>query len=142
MDLRCLFNLPINAKFLTIIFKVLHCVTPVTSNHIRMTLIFGFTPANAFQPPLTILNTMKRVDWASGVAPYEFYREKAWQASQALAYLAEETKFTLQGDTLANKLRSVTAELTRAADLLDGTTDDTITFFDGTGTEQKDFKLN
>ena len=24
---------------------------------------------------------MTRVDWATGVAPYEFYREKAWQVS-------------------------------------------------------------
>ena len=78
--------------------EVLHHVTPVTSSHVRVTLIFGLrwgrvsrvtilsrvtcsSPANAFQPPLTILSSMTRVDWATGVAPYEFYREKAWQVS-------------------------------------------------------------
>ena len=81
-----------------------------------------------------------RVDWATGVAPYEFYREKAWQCSQALAYLAEETQFTNNREKLARKLRSVVAELTRAADLLDGVTDDTITFFDeNKNKEQKDY---
>ena len=113
-------------------YQVLHHVTPVTSNHVRVTLIFGLSPANAFQPPLTILDTMIKVDRENGVAPYEFYREKAWQASNALAYLAEETEFTLSGEQLARKLRSVLVELARAADLLDGTTQDTITSFDET----------
>ena len=83
------------------------------------------SPANAFQPPLTILSSMTRVDWATGVAPYEFYREKAWQVSHvyivtcnnvkcndvtcqtshALAHLAEETRFTKSGEVLARKLR-------------------------------------
>ena len=117
--------------------KVLHHVTPVTSDHVRLTLIFGLSPANAFQPPLTILSSMIRVDWATGVAPYEFYREKAWQASHALAYLAEKTTFTQSGEQLARKLRSVTAELGRAADLLDGTTVDTITFFDETKNKEE-----
>ena len=113
-------------------YQVLHHVTPVTSNHVRVTLIFGLSPANAFQPPLTILDTMIKVDRENGVAPYEFYREKAWQASNALAYLAEQTEFTLSGEQLARKLRSVLGELARAADLLDGTTQDTITSFDET----------
>ena len=112
-------------------------MTPVTSDHVRLTLIFGLSPANAFQPPLTILSSMIRVDWASGVAPYEFYREKAWQASHALAYLAQETSFTHSGEELARKLRSVTAELARAADLLDGSTSDTITFFDETKNKEE-----
>jgi len=110
--------------------EVLHHVTPVTSDHTRVTLIFGLSPANAFQPPLTILSSMIRVDWATGVAPYEFYREKAWQTSNALAHFAEVTPFTKDGSKLASKLRSVATELIRAADLLDGTTEDTITFFD------------
>jgi len=121
--------------------EVLHHVTPVTSDHIRLTLIFGLSPANTFQPPLTILSSMIRVDWATGVAPYEYYREKAWQASHALAYLAKRTTFTLSGEELARKLRSVTAELERAADLLDGTTVDTITFFDETkNNEEMDYE--
>ena len=84
---------------------------------------------------------MFRVDWATGVAPYEFYREKAWQCSHALAHLAEETQFTTNRETLARKLRSVVAELTRAADLLDGITDDTITFFDESkNKEERDYQ--
>ena len=46
--------------------EVLHHVTPVTSDHTRVTLIFGLSPANCFQPPLTILSSMIRVDWATG----------------------------------------------------------------------------
>merc|ERR1712142_755331 len=117
--------------------EVLHHVTPVLSDHVRVTLIFGLSPANAFQPPLTILSSMIRVDWATGVAPYEFYREKAWQMSNALAYLAEETLFTRNGETLSKKLRSVSQELTRAADLLDGSASDTITFFDETKNKEE-----
>ena len=130
MDQRYFSN--ISKKMYNYSYQVLHHVTPVTSNHVRVTLIFGLSPANAFQPPLTILDTMIKVDRENGVAPYEFYREKAWQASNALAYLAEETEFTLSGEQLARKLRSVLVELARAADLLDGTTQDTITSFDET----------
>ena len=105
-------------------------MTPVTSDHIRVTLIFGLSPGNAFQPPQTVLGSMVRVDWDTGVAPYEYYREKAWQAHNCLAYLAEETVFTQDRMFLARKLRSVATELTRAADALDETIDDAIKFFD------------
>merc|ERR1712215_538721 len=93
--------------------EVLHHVTPVTSDHVRVTLIFGLTPANVFQPPMTILSTMTKVD--GGLALYEFYREKAWQTSHALSYLAQQTNFTLSGEILPGKLRSVIQELNRAA---------------------------
>jgi len=121
--------------------EVLHHVTPVTSDHTRVTLIFGLSPANAFKPPLTIFGTMVRADWATGVAPYEFYREKAWQTSNALAHFAKMTPFTKDGSILASKLRTVTTELIRAADLLDGTTEDTITYFDANkNKEEVDFE--
>ena len=55
-----------------------YCHNIVTCHVSRVTCC---SPANAFQPPLTILSSMTRVDWATGVAPYEFYREKAWQVS-------------------------------------------------------------
>jgi len=120
--------------------EVLHHVTPVTSNHVRQTLIFGLTPANAFQPPRTIYSSMVRVDWASGVAPYEYYREKAWQLSQALAHMAETTTFTTDTQLLARKLRCVREELTRALDLLSGEETDVISFFDEVkGKEQQDY---
>ena len=104
-----------------------HWHSPIPANHVsRVTILPRVTccsPANAFQPPLTILSSMTRVDWATGVAPYEFYREKAWQeshvyqnimsrvyyitcqTSHALAHLAEETRFTKSGYVLARKLR-------------------------------------
>merc|ERR1712133_43584 len=117
--------------------EVLHHVTPVKSDHTRVTLIFGLSPANAFQPPLTVLSSMVRVDWATGVAPYEFYREKTWQASHALSFLAQQTSFTTSGTDLARKIRSVSQELTRAADLFDGSASDTITFFDETKNKEE-----
>ena len=84
---------------------------------------------------------MVRADWATGVAPYEFYREKAWQTSNALAHFAKMTQFTKNGSILASKLRTVTTELIRAADLLDGTTEDTITYFDANkNKEEVDFE--
>jgi len=64
------------------------------------------------------------VDWATGVADYEFYRAAAWQCSQvrgeeeeeeedhlrspctqALAHLAESTTFTRDASHLATRLR-------------------------------------
>merc|ERR1719430_1971661 len=111
--------------------EVLHHVTPVTSDHVRLTLIFGLSSANAFQPPMTILTTSINVDGRE-VAQYEFFREKAWQASHALAYLAQGTTFTQRGEKLARKLRSVAEELARAADLIAGTAVDGNIFFDET----------
>jgi len=120
--------------------EVLHHVTPVTSHHVRQTLVFGLTPASAFQPQRTIHSSMVRVDWATGVADYEFYRAAAWQCSQALAHLAESTTFTRDARHLATRLRSVTSELARAADLLDGTSSDVISFYDEVkGEEEEDY---
>ena len=56
-------------------------VRPRVSHVTILSRVTCCSPANAFQPPLTILSSMTRVDWATGVAPYEFYREKAWQVS-------------------------------------------------------------
>ena len=118
-------------------------MTPVTSDHTRVTLIFGLSPANVFQPPLTILSSMIRVDWSTGVAPYEFFREKSWQCAQVLTHLALETSFTRSGADLGRRLRSVSAELSRAADLLEGVTDDTITYYDeNKNREEMDYDKN
>ena len=42
--------------------EILHHVTPVTNDAKRISLIFGYAPANCFQPPKTNLRTMERVD--------------------------------------------------------------------------------
>ena len=64
--------------------ELLHHVTPVTNNIIRISLIFGYAPANAFQPPKTILKTFQKVDQTLKMANFEFFREKAWQTMHCL----------------------------------------------------------
>ena len=66
--------------------ELLHHVTPVTNNIIRISLIFGYAPANAFQPPKTILKTFQKVDQTLKMANYEFFREKAWQTMHCLKH--------------------------------------------------------
>ena len=45
----------------------------------RISLVFGYGPANSFQPQKTVLKTMQRVDTFHQMANYEFFREKVWQ---------------------------------------------------------------
>ena len=66
--------------------ELLHHVTPVTNKIIRISLIFGYAPANAFQPPKTILKTFQKVDQTHKMATYEFFREKAWQTMHCLKH--------------------------------------------------------
>jgi len=120
---------------------VLHHVTPVTSNTVRTTLILGFQPANAFQPPCTVLGPLIRVDWDTGIAPYEYYRAVAWQLATALTGLAKQTGFTRDGAALALKLRTVEAELGRVAALLEGSQTDTIPYYnENTRAEEMDYR--
>ena len=42
--------------------EILHHVTPVLNDVKRISLVFGYAPANCFQPPKTNLRTMERVD--------------------------------------------------------------------------------
>ena len=66
--------------------EILHHVTPVLNNNVRISLIFGYGPANSFQPPKTILKTMQRVSTFYDMANYEYFREKAWQTMNCLDY--------------------------------------------------------
>ena len=75
--------------------EILHHVTPVTSSGTqRISMIFGYAPANVFQPPKTILKTFQKVDQKHHMADYEFFREKAWQAKHCLDHFVENTHFT------------------------------------------------
>ncbi len=60
----------------------------------RISLIFGFAPANSFQPPKTILQTMVKVDSRMRMARYEYFREKAWQGMNCLKYYVDEVKYS------------------------------------------------
>lgn len=110
--------------------EILHHVTPVTNKIRRISLIFGYAPANAFQPPKTILKTFQKVDQTHKMANYEFFREKAWQSMHCLKHFVDTVPFTTSGDALGDKLRSVAGELIRAANLLQDKEDDTIKIFD------------
>lgn len=110
--------------------EVLHHVTPVTSTTRRISLIFGYSPANSFQPPKTVLGTMRRVDVVHNLADYEFFREKAWQSLFCLKYFVENTTYSDDGKSLGPKLRSVAMELLRSADILESKVEDVIQVFD------------
>jgi hypothetical protein len=110
--------------------ELLHHVTPVTNNIIRISLIFGYAPANAFQPPKTILKTFQKVDQTLKMANYEFFREKAWQTMHCLKHYVDAVPYMQSGEVLGDKLRVVAQELMRAADLLQDKEDDSIKNFD------------
>lgn len=118
--------------------EILHHVTPVTNDVKRISLIFGYGPANAFQPPKTNLATMQRVDTFHQVADYEFFREKAWQTMHCLKHYVETIPKS-PSLVLGEKLRVVANELIRAADILEGKTQDTIVIFnEDVGKMEKD----
>lgn len=110
--------------------EILHHVTPVNNQIIRISLIFGYAPANSFQPPKTILKTMQKVDQHHKMANYEFFREKAWQSLHCLKYYVDNVPYTSNGQYLSEKLRAVATELIRTANLLNDSEDDTIKVFD------------
>ncbi len=61
---------------------------------LRISLIMAYTSANCYRPPKTILQTMIRVDTVHKMAEYEYFREKAWQCSNALKGYAVNIKYT------------------------------------------------
>ena len=73
--------------------EVLHHVTPVLSDHRRISMIMAYTPANAYQPPKSVLSTMRRVDQVHHLGDFEFFREKAWQCSFALKGYVHNVKY-------------------------------------------------
>jgi len=110
--------------------EIFHHVTPVLSNTVRISTTHCLTPRNAFQPPKTLLATMMTCDHDTGIAPYEYYREKTWHISHVLSHFAKNTPFSADGTVLGAKLRPVIEELTRAANILDSTQSDAQGYFD------------
>jgi hypothetical protein len=51
----------------------------------------GFTPANCFQPPKTILETFRAM--GDKMQDFEYFREKAWQASHVLLSYMSDVKY-------------------------------------------------
>ncbi len=73
--------------------EVLHQVTPVLSQHRRISMIMAYAPANAYQPPKSVLKTMRMVDRVHNLSDFEFFREKAWQCSFALKGYVHNIKY-------------------------------------------------
>ncbi len=114
----------------------------------RISMVMAFSPANCFQPPKTILESFRRVDKTHNMGDYEFFREKCWQGMYALKSYMGEVKYRYSNEVwflcffdslpvnsndgvhLAKHLRVVAEELCRASDILDGSVNDMITFFD------------
>lgn len=110
--------------------EILHHVTQVKSDHRRISMIMAYSPANAFQPPKSVLATNRRVDQVHNLGDYEYFREKSWQCSHALKYYTENIQYTNDGHFLARKLKVIAEELNRAADILDSKVDDMIKMYD------------
>lgn len=118
--------------------KLIHHVTRVESApEDRISLIMSLAPRNAYHPEVTIFHSMKNLDMNApkGVAEYEFFRQKAWHCREILDDYVETEGFTTDKSKLADKLRAVAEELTRAADLVDGKISDKIGFFAEKGQE-------
>jgi hypothetical protein len=94
--------------------EVLHHVTPVSSQELRITMVIAYGPANAYQPPKSILSTIWQVrknidaislkrdmigsqlqaDSVHRLGEFEYFREKAWQCSHALQGYVHDIKYT------------------------------------------------
>lgn len=109
--------------------EILHHVTPITNDSVRSILITCFTPANVFKPDKTVLATEEQEDKMTGCAKYEFFRSKAWTCSNVLKAMVEQVEYTQDGGEMSRRLRSVSHELDRVADLLEERTSDAIGFY-------------
>lgn len=113
--------------------EMVHRVTRVVSaKEPRLSLVMAFQPANAFQPDKTVLDTWRRFDIVENSADYEYFRTKAHMMSGALRSLVETEEPTRDGAKLARRLRAITAELERAASILENSTSDFIGFVNET----------
>ncbi len=54
-------------------------------------MVLGYAPANCFQPPKTILETFRYI--GDPLSDYEYFREKAWQASHALRSYMDDVHY-------------------------------------------------
>jgi len=112
--------------------KIIHHVTPVEyAKEDRISLIISLSPANAYHPDRTVYNSMQKLDcnYRDGVPEFEFFRQKMWQMSKILEDYVKNEKFVDDKHYYARKVRAVSKELDRVADLLDGSLEDKIGFF-------------
>ena len=56
-------------------------------------MIMAFAPANCYQPPKSVLQTMVRTDQKFHLGAYEFFREQSWQMSHVLQGYVNDVKF-------------------------------------------------
>lgn len=99
--------------------EILHHVTPVQSNHVRISMIFGYAPSNPFQPQKTILDTMRKLDTKHKLGDYEYFREKCWQIRNCLDHYVNQVEYSTDGEKLGGILRAVASELIYCADVLE-----------------------
>lgn len=112
--------------------EVLHHVTPITHNPkniVRMSVIMAFGSRNAYRPNELCLHTMTFCDAHSKLYGYEYFRYSAWQMMTILKDMVENDKYEDDDKKLAQKLRYVADELTRAAHQIEDPHADEIKFY-------------
>ena len=112
--------------------RLIHHVTEVESGtEDRLSLIISLTPANAYHPDRTIFDSMTKLDInaPADVASYQFFRQKSWHCKEILEDYVTAQPFTEDVNLMAAKLRAVSDELSRVANLIDKTESDKIGFF-------------
>lgn len=110
--------------------EILHHVTPVQSNHVRISMIFAYSPANPFQPQKTIVDTMRKLDSKHKLGDFEYFREKCWQMRNCLDHYVNTVPYSNDGVQMGEKLRAVASELTHCADVLQGVRSDAFKVLD------------
>jgi len=98
--------------------EILHHVTPVESQSQRISMIFGYAPANPFQPQKTVLDTMRKLDSRHQLGDYEYFREKCWQIRNCLDHYVNTVEYSTDGQSMGEKLRAAATEMNYYADIL------------------------
>jgi len=105
--------------------EVAHSVSPMISGaEDRISFTIGLQPASVFLPDANRLATWKHFD--GNLAILEFYRMKARKFEAALNAIEEQSEIR----DLGKRLKTVAQEMNRVADILMGSIDDRINFFD------------
>ena len=105
--------------------EVAHSVSPLLSGREdRISFTIGLQPSNVFLPDGDRLATWKLYD--KELATLEFYRLKKAKFELALDAIEQQSEV----EDLGKRLKTVAEEMTRVADVLMGSIDDRIDFFD------------
>lgn len=81
-------------------------------------MIFGYAPANPFQPQKTVLDTMRKLDSRHQLGDYEYFREKCWQIRNCLDHYVNTVEYSTDGQSMGEKLRAAATEMNYYADIL------------------------